>query len=191
MTVRVYPVPETLLWRLMPNAEPEPQVPMHVMATKTGPQERTAKIGDPEWEPYRQAHDRWQRKHDELENDARIVLSQRESADQPNYNWPDELEPPAHLRLLVEDGELEWPKSRTRQRAMWFRSVIAPSAEDVSLIIDAAMILSGMEEEAVKSLRQRFRSDLRDRLFREMAVPEDEVQPVVEEGEGGDEGGQD
>lgn len=189
--VRVYPVPETLLWRLLPDGEPEPRVPVHVMETKTGPQERQAKIGDPEWEPYRQAHDLWEREHTALENDARIVLSQRESEDQPDYDWPDELEPPAHLRMLVEDGELEWPKSRTRQRAMWFRGVIAPSAEDISKIIDAVTILSGMEESLVVNFRESVQRDLRSRIFEQMAVSEDEIQPVVEEGTGGDESGED
>lgn len=189
VVVRVYPVPETLLWRLMPGGEPEPQVPYHVMETKTGPQERLAKIGDPEWEPYRQAHDLWDRQNSTLQTDARLTLALRESEDQPNFDWPESPEPPTYLRLLVEDGELEWPTSRTQQRAMWFRSTIAPAADDVSLIIDAALILSGMEEEAVQSLRRQFQRDIRDRLQREMAVPEDDVQPVVEESEGGTESG--
>lgn len=189
--VRVYPVPETLLWRLLPDGEPEPQVPMHTMKTAAGPQERLAKEGDPEWEPYLRLHAAWAKKQTDLENDARLVLSQRESEDQPNYNWPDELKPPAHLRMLVEDGELEWPKSRTRQRAMWFRSIIAPSAEDTATVLDAVSILSGLEESDIKNFRESVRRDLRNRLFREMAVPEDEIQPVVEEGTGGDESGED
>lgn len=187
--VRVYPVPETMLWRLLPGGEPEPQVPYHVMETKTGPQERLAKIGDPEWEPYRHAHDLWERKNTALTNDARLVLSLRESEDQPGFDWPETIDPPPYLRLLVEDGELEWPTSRTQQRAMWFRSVIAPAAEDINIVIDAGLILSGMEEEAVTALRRQFQRDIRDRLQGAMAVPEDELQPVVEEGEGSTESG--
>lgn len=190
IVVRVYPVPETLVWRVLPEGESEPEVPLHEMKTATGVQSRLAKEGDPEWEPYLRQHATWQGKKDRLEEDARLVLALRGDGDQPDFDWPDEPAPPEYLRLLVEDGELPWPTSRTQQRAFWFRSVVAPSAEDIAKIMDAMSILSGVEENLVRSFRARLQSQLHERLLAGTTELEDSLQPVLPQGAGGDQGGE-
>ncbi len=175
ITVRVYPVPETLLWRILPSGEPEPLVPMHEMETKMGKQQRLAKEGDPEWVPYLRAHEQWAQRQTNLENDARIVLALRGSKDQPEFDWPgpEEIGPPDYLKPLYDSGELSWPTSPTMQRASWFRATTALSAQDVSSIVDDVSVLSGMEESLVASFREKLQSELRDRLLGESAIPED------------------
>lgn len=179
IVVRVYPVPETLVWRLLPGGEPEPEVPLHEMATKVGLQARLAKEGDPEWEPYLRRHALWEKKKDQLDTDARIVLAMRESEDQPGFNWPEVVEPPGYLKSFIADGELVWPESSAMQKAIWFRSAVGPSAEDVSGIMDDTSILSGMDESLVEAFRQKVFGDLRNRLLGTDAVPEDTLQPAL------------
>ncbi len=190
VTVRIYPVPETLIWRVLPEGESEPEVPLHEMKTATGAQSRLAKEGDPEWEPYLRQHKAWQEKKDRLEEDARLVLALRGDDEQPGFDWPADIEAPEYLRLLVEDGELPWPTSRTQQRAFWFRSVIGPAADDVAKIMDAMSILSGVEENLVRSFRARLQSQLHERLLAGPTEFEGTLQPVLPEGEGGDQGGE-
>ena len=190
ITVRVYPVAETLVWRLLPSGEPRPPVPLHTMKTKTGTQERLAKEGDPEWAPYLHTLSAWEENTNQLQEDARLVLALRESEDQPAFDWPvGAIELPSYLTALIEDGELVWPKSRTRQRAYWLRAVIAPTAEDIAMLLDAVSILSGMEEGLVESVRANFRRKLRDRLLSEDPLSEDTLHPVLAADSGSIEGG--
>ena len=179
ITVRVYPVPETLVWRLMPGGEPEPEVPMHEMVVLTGTQARLAKEGDPEWEPYLRQHALWEKRKDRLDTDARLVLAMRESEDQPGFNWPEVVEPPGYLKSFIADGELEWPKSSAMQKAIWFRSVVGPTAEDISGIMDDTSVLSGMDEATVEAFREKLYGELRDRLLGPSAIPEDTLQSIL------------
>ncbi len=167
-TVRVYPVPDTVILALLPGGEPEPVVPKHVMDTAVGKQERDAKLGDPEWEVYRVAHERWTERATQLHQDARIIAAMRESPDQPDFDWPDEITPdilPLFIRLTVQSKQLEWPEDPISLMALWIRSVIAPTQDDLANIVDAISLLSGTDPALIASFRQELQRKLREELF--------------------------
>lgn len=192
ITVRVYPVPDAIIFRLIPKGEAEPQVPMHVMDTKTGKQERLAKEGDPEWVPYLRAHEQWQQKKMTLDTDARLVAALKDSESQPEFDFPEKVTPedlPFFQRLAIQSGNFEFPPDSINQLALWVRSYIAPSQEDVTAILEAANIVGGMDPELVESFRARLRSDIQAGLLGGSAVATDGLQPAVPAGEGSAEGG--
>lgn len=168
ITVRVYPVPDTVILALLPGGDPEPVVSKHVMGTAVGPQSRDAKPGDPEWEAYDVEHERWQERADQLRQDARLVAAMRESADQPDFDWPDEITPdilPLFVRLTVQSKQLEWPSDTLTQMALWFRSVIAPTQDDLANIVDAISLLSGTDPALIASFREDLQRKLREELL--------------------------
>jgi hypothetical protein len=192
ITVRVYSVPDAIIFRLIPKGEPEPQVPMHSMDTKTGKQERLAKEGDPEWVPYLRAHEQWQQRKMTLDTDARLVAALKDSESQPEFDFPEKVtlnDLPFFQRLAIQSGNFEFPPDPINQLALWLRSYIAPSQEDVTAIIEAANIIGGMDPELVESFRARLRRDIQAGLLGGSAVVADGPQQTVQMGEGGAESG--
>lgn len=186
--VRVYPVPDTVILALLPGGEPEPVLPKHTMDTAVGPQDRAAKRGDPEWETYSVEHERWQDRADQLRQDARLVASMRESADQPEFDWPDEITPdilPLFVRLTVQSNQLEWPSDTLTQMALWFRSVIAPTQDDLANIVDAISLLSGTDPALIASFREELQRKLREELLEGPTDDQVDVLSTVEGSESG------
>ncbi len=187
ITVRVYPVPDTVILALLPGGESEPIAPKHVMDTAVGKQERDAKPGDPEWEVYHVAHERWEERANQLHQDARLVAAVRESTDQPDFDWPDEITPdilPLFIRLTVQSNQLEWPEDPLTQMALWFLSVIAPTQDDLANIVDAISLLSGTDPALIASFREELQRKLREELFGGQADDQDLLLGSVEGSEG-------
>ncbi len=187
ITVRVYPVPDTVILALLPGGEQEPVLPKHVMDTAVGKQPRDAKPGDPEWEVYNVAHERWTERADQLRQDARLIAAMRDSSDQPDFDWPAEITPdilPLFVRLTVQSKQLEWPEDPLSLMALWFRSVIAPTQDDLANIIDAISLLSGTDPALIASFRQELQRKLREELFGGQTDDQDIVFGTVEGSEG-------
>jgi len=189
ITVRVYPVSDDIVWRMIPAHEPKPKVPVHEMETKTGAQKRIAKEGDPEWAAYQHQLEDWQECQDQLRNDARLVACL--DGEQKDFALPEKVTPgdlPFITRIAIEDGQLEWPEYRIGQYALWLKSYVVKSQDDMEKVLNASYLAGGMDEGLVEAMRDRFRRDLRSGLLGEVARAENQVQPVLPEGEVGPEG---
>ena len=178
--IRVYTVPQQLIWSAVPGEKPP--VPMHETQTAAGTQQRLAKEGDPEWEPYLRAIADWEEKQEALQENLLVVLALRD------YQWPESpIAPPEYLRVAVDCGAMPWPDDSDviAQRAAYARATFLPSARDTAEISHTVSILGGIPEEYIEASRDRFQREVRETyLGGDTEGSDSEGEPAVEGSEG-------
>jgi hypothetical protein len=177
-TVRVYRVPETLIQTIKPE-RPKPKRPTVDMVTKTGPQPRPAKAGDPEYDVWSAEMDEWEQEYEDLKEAVTFVLALKdveypdEEADKDAFE--DAL--PNDVFDMVDMGLTEIPTDPLQRQVFFLRSVLMRSMIDEMQINLALQRLSGVPKEMIDQIKANFRRGL-------LGPQPDAVGPVPEDSNG-------
>lgn len=149
--VRVYQVPQPLIWGFRPK-RPMPRLPEISMPIATGRvQKRGAREGDPEFAAYQADLEAWHREEDELQSAAALVLALRD------VEYPEDMsQPPPWL-----PGELseQYPAGDIERKAFWLKATVLSKATNYNRVMAAHAEMSFGAQE-VDDLKARFRPDL-------------------------------
>lgn len=133
-TVRVYHVPDPLIWTYLPD-RPKPVQPVVKMKTTTGQtQERPIKPGDEGWEEWESERDAYEEEKAELRIAARYVEALRDA------KYPDISQPPPIVQHRY-DGN--WPENETLRKKIWLDFSIMALPIDTAKIQTAIMAVTG------------------------------------------------
>ena len=149
-TVRVYHVPEPLLWTYKID-RPRPQQPVVKMKTVGGFQERPSKAGDEGFDEWLKEAQSYEDELDELRLAARYVEALKD------ISYPDISNPPSMAQHRYNGS---WPKDETLRKKIWLDFSIFSSSIDRNVVMVAIMELGGIvADDEVDEVKKNSESD--------------------------------
>lgn len=135
--VRVYHVPEPVIWMLKPDWVPYP-VPQKEMELATGQvQIKPIRKDSPEYRAWEAENNRWAEEKREIQQAGRYVLALRDVEYPANLN-----EPPPFLRDYLNG---HYPENELLRKKTWLDATVLARATDLAIIMAAIMELGGGE----------------------------------------------
>lgn len=135
--VRVYHVPEPLVWSLKPDWFLSP-IPQKEMELTTGQiQVRPFRKDSVEYRDWQKEQDRWEEEKVAIQQAGRYVLALRD------VEYPDNMnEPPPFLRDYLNG---HYPENDMLRKKTWLDATVLARANDLALIMTAIVELGGGE----------------------------------------------
>lgn len=135
--IRVYHVPEPLIWMLKPDWS-LPSVPQKEMELVTGQvQVRPVRKDSPEYQAWEAENSRWTREQREIQQAGRYVLALRD------VEYPADLsQPPPFLRDYLNG---HYPENELLRKKTWLDATVLAHAADLAMIMTAIVELGGGE----------------------------------------------
>jgi hypothetical protein len=156
--VRVYHVPDAIIWSLKPDWEPVPPPPVQMPLATGQKQPRAAKAGDPGFEQYEADRLRYEGETDEIQFAARYVLALRD------VEYPADLSHPPENYAAFINGSYPPPSpGDVRRKHFWLKVTLLARRIDAANI-QAKMIElnTGVTAEAVDEVKKSLVSITKD-----------------------------